>query len=441
MRWSYDTSPGSQPTQFHGDPLLTDELVITPSDGPPGSAVYAFDRATGRLVWKTDVDGLETDLQRHGESAIGVTSGGDLIALDLTRGEVRWRFTPPGSTGRRDRRSTPALLAERVFYGASDGRVYALAAESGEQLWDRDLGSPVSTPVRAIGEHLLVGVRASKLFQLDSRSGEVLAELVTPEPPHDSLVPTRGALIVLLGRSTLAAVDPELSGIHWQRETEGMWSSFYPLAFEDFLIAGDSRGRLVALRPEDGAQIWTHTLEGSLRGLGLAGSDLFVGTIEGTLYALAVPDFSELAAGMPSGAAGETPAPAAAEEEGDEAAIRRLLEEIIAADNRGDLETVADLYADDALLLPPGSPPVRGREAIRAHYTAIFNASRLKLAAESLETLVAGDWAIDRGVTAGLVIPKETGEPRTVNDAYLMILRRDPDGAWRIWRLIWNAAE
>ncbi len=52
------------------------------------------------------------------------------------------------------------------------------------------------------------------------------------------------------------------------------------------LLVGDRSGQLIALDPASGEALWTHQLEGQLRGIGSFGDILFVGTIEGTIYAL-----------------------------------------------------------------------------------------------------------------------------------------------------------
>ena len=133
----------------------------------------------------------------------------------------------------------------------------------------------------------------------------------------------------------------------------------------------------------------------------------------------------------------------------DDVEVRRVVDGIIAADNAGDLDALMNYYADDAVLLPPSERPVRGVVAIRDRYERMFAESRLELRAFSRETRVAGDWAIDRGTITGRVFRKLEGDEeleeetpiRTVNDKYVMMLRRESDGGWRIVWLIWNSSE
>jgi uncharacterized protein (TIGR02246 family) len=136
-----------------------------------------------------------------------------------------------------------------------------------------------------------------------------------------------------------------------------------------------------------------------------------------------------------SGAAGQADVPA------DLAAIRVVSSEIIAADNTGDAAAVIRFYADDAVLLPPNGAPVVGKDAIRARYEEGFRHFRFMISSTSEEIHVFGDWAFDRGITEGKTIPKTSEPPKQIHDKYVMILHREPSGAWKIARLIWNAAE
>jgi uncharacterized protein (TIGR02246 family) len=130
-----------------------------------------------------------------------------------------------------------------------------------------------------------------------------------------------------------------------------------------------------------------------------------------------------------------------ADQPADFAAIRAATSGIIAADNAGDAAAVIRFYADDAVLLPPNGAPVVGKDAIRARYEEGFRHFRFAISSSSEETHVFGDWAFDRGTTTGKTIPKMDESSRQIHDKYVMILHRESGGAWKIARLIWNAAE
>jgi outer membrane protein assembly factor BamB len=63
VKWDYDIRKDGDQRQFHGDPLLTNDLVIIGTDGNTGH-VYAFERSTGSVRWKYKVNeqGVASDV-------------------------------------------------------------------------------------------------------------------------------------------------------------------------------------------------------------------------------------------------------------------------------------------------------------------------------------------------------------------------------------------
>src|SRR5262245_57748127 len=53
----------------------------------------------------------------------------------------------------------------------------------------------------------------------------------------------------------------------------------------------------------------------------------------------------------------------------EQVAINKLIHDFAAAFNRGDMAAVTDMYADDAVVMPPGSNMIKGRNAIRDFWT------------------------------------------------------------------------
>jgi uncharacterized protein (TIGR02246 family) len=118
--------------------------------------------------------------------------------------------------------------------------------------------------------------------------------------------------------------------------------------------------------------------------------------------------------------------------------IRSVATGIVAADNQRDLERVLAFYADDAILMPPGEGPVAGRARIRPRYEALFASVTPEIQVHIDEACVDGSMGFVRGRNGGRVVARDTGEPRTLDDAFLMLLRRGTDGAWRISHLMWH---
>jgi uncharacterized protein (TIGR02246 family) len=122
----------------------------------------------------------------------------------------------------------------------------------------------------------------------------------------------------------------------------------------------------------------------------------------------------------------------------DEAAVRAVNPAWFKAYNAGDGASVAALYADDALLSPPGVPAARGGAAIREFFAqdvAASKAAGLSFAADpSTDVGISGDLAWETGrftVNAADGSTVDTGKFTTV------MARRD--GGWKIIRDTWNS--
>lgn len=123
----------------------------------------------------------------------------------------------------------------------------------------------------------------------------------------------------------------------------------------------------------------------------------------------------------------------------DEKAIRALIERTEQLNNDGDVEGWVALFAPGAVYMPPGSPEVHTVDGLREAATAGFTHWRSHLQIDPKEIVVSGDWAFARSHVHGHVEPREgEGERHEINLKQLVVYERQPDGSWKIARLIGN---
>jgi uncharacterized protein (TIGR02246 family) len=120
-----------------------------------------------------------------------------------------------------------------------------------------------------------------------------------------------------------------------------------------------------------------------------------------------------------------------------EAAIEEAASAWEGAFNAGDGKAVAELYTEDAALLPPDAERVDGRAAIAEFWQGAIDSGLADANLESVEVLEAGDFAYEVG-TVTLSAPGSDGERVAVNGKYIVVWQRGDDGAWRLHRDIWN---
>jgi ketosteroid isomerase-like protein len=86
-----------------------------------------------------------------------------------------------------------------------------------------------------------------------------------------------------------------------------------------------------------------------------------------------------------------------------------------------------------------GAPTVTGRPAIRQGYADRFAMGTATTAIRSDELQLMGDWAFDRGTFTATMMPSGGGDSVTVEGRYLVILRKQADGSWKLARAIDNS--
>jgi uncharacterized protein (TIGR02246 family) len=118
----------------------------------------------------------------------------------------------------------------------------------------------------------------------------------------------------------------------------------------------------------------------------------------------------------------------------DEQKIRDLIATWMRASERGDLQQVVRLMAEDVVFLTPGNAPMRGREAFSAASRAMAPKFRIEGTSEVQEIRVTGDWAYCWTKLSVTMTPRDGGEPKLRSGEALTILRRNTDGAWVVYR-------
>jgi len=121
----------------------------------------------------------------------------------------------------------------------------------------------------------------------------------------------------------------------------------------------------------------------------------------------------------------------------DEAAVRAQTTNWAKAYNGGDAKAVAALYAEDALLLPPGAPGASGRPAILAFFTKDIAAAKAAGVVFNIngktDVGVSGDMGWESGTYTATV------NGAVVESGKFLSVSRKKDGQWLYIRDTWNA--
>ena len=122
----------------------------------------------------------------------------------------------------------------------------------------------------------------------------------------------------------------------------------------------------------------------------------------------------------------------------DRAAIAALRAAWMAAVASGDAEALRDLLTDDYEVWANAAPPIVGIDAAIGAMRGALARFRVEQRFDAVETIVAGDWAFERGTESMRVTPRGGGDSRDASQRALLVLRRGIDGRWRFARGMTN---
>ncbi|MGQ0669572.1 MAG: PQQ-binding-like beta-propeller repeat protein [Actinomycetota bacterium] len=231
--------------------------------GDDGGNVYAVDLSSGDLRWTAKTIGSVRAPPAVADGrvyAVGLdTDAGrvEVLALNESDGDVAWRFAPQaaGATA-----STAAAGDGRVIVAFADRFVRAFGSDGGSQRWGSLVSSipfPFSSPAYA-GQDVYVSDLSGGLYRLDAGSGKriwgyQLNELVVRSSPAVS----GESVLVGLDDGRLVAIDVASGDLVWQSPaTEGRIGALAVTPDRVLAVKGGKRPGLLAFEHDpDGALV------------------------------------------------------------------------------------------------------------------------------------------------------------------------------------------
>ena len=320
-QWQTNIGEGSDDDkQLLAQPLVVGERIYTMDSQ---SLVTAFERSSGKQVWRTDLEPEDEEDGYFGggiafdEGRVYVTTGfARAFALDAGSGEVLWEQTLPAPV-----RAAPTASGGRVFIVTIDSQLYALAAEDGRRLWDHAgiqeaaglLGN--ASPAVA-GSTVIVPYTSGEIFALLVENGRVLwgdsLQAVRRVDPVADMAQIRGLPVIDRGivlavshAGQMVAIDLNRGVRAWDTSLGGIEM---PWVAGDFIYLLTNEHQVVCITRQEGRVRWVQQLplyenpedlEGPIRWVGpvLAGDRLIVAGSAGEALALS-PYTGEILSGI-----------------------------------------------------------------------------------------------------------------------------------------------
>ena len=117
-------------------------------------------------------------------------------------------------------------------------------------------------------------------------------------------------------------------------------------------------------------------------------------------------------------------------------------QQVLKASLAGDVNLIVEMFAEDAVIMPPNDTTLYGKDEIRSWWEDYFSFFRVaSIVQTEREITVEGNQAFERESFSATIIPKESGARILDDIRSLSVWKREPDGNWKISHQIWNSTK
>ncbi|WP_342807007.1 right-handed parallel beta-helix repeat-containing protein [Natronosalvus hydrolyticus] len=163
--------------------------------------------------------------------------------------------------------ATEATVVDGVVYvGTDDGEVLALVADTGEELWTKELGGAVQTAPSVVDGEVYVGTASfnedNHLYALDAANGDERWSEPTGDTVRSSPVVYDERVYVGAGTGTITAYHQENGTEDWSVDDGSSWATgVSPVTADGSVFVPIESGDLLALDAETGDELWERALD------------------------------------------------------------------------------------------------------------------------------------------------------------------------------------
>jgi len=192
---------------------------------------------------------------------------------------------------------SPAIASGKVIFGALDGKVHALNAKGGKELWtfkgQKSFGK--SSPTIA-GDKVIIGGQDKFVYALDLNSGKQIWRYLTDGIVNVSPIVLADQVFVGSEGGYFYALNLQTGGRNW-REKLGDKISSSPAIYKNKIYVNadtntEDKFEVFCLNPKDGSEYWSYETDTntSLASLLLANNMVYAGGTDGKIYAIRAND-------------------------------------------------------------------------------------------------------------------------------------------------------
>ena len=250
--------------------------------------VYAFDAATGRQIWSalTGLDVFSSPTVANGAVYVG-SADGNFYAFNAATGQQIWSASPDAGTDYQIN-SSPAL-AKGLVYVAAD-KLYAFNAATGQEVWSAAAGGASSGSSPAVENGVVyLGSQDNNLYALSAATGLQIWSAPTGGAIFSSPAVADGVVYVGSGDNSLYAFDAATGRQLWKAAT-GSFVESSPAVANGVVYVGSDDHNLYAFEAATGRPLWSvPTGNAVYPSPAVANGIVYVTSYDGYLYAFGLP--------------------------------------------------------------------------------------------------------------------------------------------------------
>jgi outer membrane protein assembly factor BamB len=251
--------------------------------GAAAAGVAVVGGGAAWLVSSQSKNGTPTSSASTSPPATGAT-GAFSVGGKGTRRTATWKFTTGNTVS-----AVPTVADGVVYVGSTDGKVYAVNASTGKQVWASPAGSGTVAP-QVVGDVLFMANQNGDFTALDSADGTVAWQVKgKAQAMTQRTWAADGSTVILFSYTDgMQAYDAATGNLKGKPGPPGLYVTNITAA-GGVLYALDTQGTLHAIRLAGNATIWqlaVGTTDDQALSLAVGDGHVYVGTKSGTLHSV-----------------------------------------------------------------------------------------------------------------------------------------------------------
>ena len=309
LKWAVKTSG-----KIFSSPVVYDGVLYI---GSEDGNLYAIDEKTGKTHWKFKTGGAVHSSPAVFKNTVYIGSfDGYYYAIDTKTGRVKWKFKTGGEKWFGEIGylgfkpvdqymddlwdfflSSPVINPDdknpRIFFGSSDGNVYALNANTGELKWKFEAKGSIHCSPVLYKNTLYIGSWDANMYAIDAETGKMRWKFETGTQLGfkgiESTVVAANDMVYFGARDPfIFALHAETGKLVWKYDAANSWIISSAVVANDVLYVGTSDTfELLALDAKNGKELYKFKTSGYVYSSpAIAGDTAYFGDFTGNFFAV-----------------------------------------------------------------------------------------------------------------------------------------------------------